>query len=132
MKCTSWSDASSAYAVDRSSSRASRGQTMRTVDESGGIEKPAIAAAAAIARDARVRNRESHDHGEERGEQHGADLDHAGRAVAVDLPPADRRADAERDRVDGDDEPRGGVALPLAPDEQEQRERRHADGHAGR
>ena len=49
MKCTSWIVASSAYAVDRSSSRASRGQTMRTVDESGGIENPAIAAAPAIA-----------------------------------------------------------------------------------
>ena len=105
---------------------------MRTVDESGGIERPAQRRDAGKRHEARVDEREHDDAGDEQRGQDGPHAKHLRRPEPVDLPPADRRAAAERDRVDGDDDTGGAVAVSLPADEEEQRERRHARAAAGR
>ena len=124
-KITSCNAASSAYAVLAPSSPATVGQIERSTDETGGIVRPAAAAATAIAgsgastapRTATTPKRD----GNSTMRRRSTSL----RATAIDLPAAVRGADRDRDPVGRRDETRLGVARAPTADEEHERERSH-------
>ena len=124
-KITSWSAASSAYAVLAPSSPATVGQIDRITDEIGASVRPAAAANTAITGDRRLDRAEDGGDPEERRVENEPSSQDARRPATVDLAPAVRRPHGDRHGVGGGDETGLAVACARRAHEQHERERAH-------